>query len=120
MDAQFLKTLEDNHVAAWNERDRTKRDELLQTIYADNIKMYDPGFILNSLAEVSDFIGKLHEQSTDFLFSPAAPAEATQNGVRVYGNIGTTQNPHEMKSMDFMIIENNKVAHLYVFIEQQH
>jgi hypothetical protein len=33
MDAQLVKKLHDNHIAAWNERDRGKRDELLRKVF---------------------------------------------------------------------------------------
>lgn len=117
MDAQFFKTLQENHVAAWNERDREKRDSLLRTVYAEDIKMYDPNSILQSLAEVSDFIGMLHKQDPEFYFSAAKPIDFTQNGARLYGHIGTRQKPDMMSSMDFFIIENGKATHLYVIIE---
>ena len=117
MDAQFFKTFQENHVAAWNERDREKRDNLLKKIYAEDIKMYDPNSIIQSLEQVSDFIGMLQTQDPDFYFSVAKPIEATQNGARLYGHIGTKEKPEIMNSMDFFIIENGKAAHLYVFME---
>ena len=117
MNAQFIKRLQENHVAAWNEKVREKRDNLLKTIYAEDIKMYDPNSVLQSLAEVSDFIGTLHTQDPDFYFSAAKPMDFTQNGVRLYGHIGTRQKPDMMSSMDFFIIEDGKAAHLYVIME---
>lgn len=117
MNNEFIKTFQENHVAAWNERDREKRDTLLKTVYAENIKMYDPESIFQSLAEVSDFIGTLHSQDPDFFFSAAKPIEVTQNGARLYGHIGTKDNAIIMNTMDFFIIENGKAAHLYVMIE---
>ena len=117
MDANFFKTFQENHVAAWNERDREKRDNLLKTIYAEDIKMYDPNSVIQSLTEVSDFIGMLQTQDPDFYFSAAKPIDSTQNGARLYGHIGTKEKPDIMNSMDFFVIENGKAAHLYVFME---
>lgn len=117
MDTQLIKKFQDGHVAAWNERNRDKRDEILKTVYADNIKMYDPNLVVQGLNEVSDFITNLHIQDPDFHFSAAGPIEFTQNGARLYGHIGTRQQPEQLRSMDFFILENGKAAHLYVFIE---
>ena len=89
----------------------------MKTIYAEDIKMYDPNFILQNLAEISDFIGKLHAQDPDFYFSAAKPIDSTQNGVRLYGHIGTKEKPDIMSSMDFFIIENGRAVHLYVIME---
>ena len=117
MDTELIQKLQENHVAAWNERDREKRDTLLRTVYAEDIKMYDPDFVLQNLTEVSDFIGKLHTQNPDFHFSAAKSMDFTQNGARLFGLIGTKEKPDMMKSMDFFIIENGKAAHLYVMLE---
>src|SRR3989337_2080943 len=114
MDAQLLKTLQEVHVAAWNERDRAKRDELIQTIYAADIKMYDKDFILRGQEEVSNFIGKLQSEDPDFHFSAAKPIDSTQNGARLYGRIQTGQGV--LHSMDFFILEAGKALHLYVFM----
>jgi hypothetical protein len=79
--------------------------------------MYDPNHTLQNLEEVSDFIGKLHQQDPEFYFSEAKPIDFSQNGVRLYGHIGTKQKPDILNSMDFFIIEEGKAAHLYVFME---
>jgi len=117
MDIEFIKTFQENHVAAWNERDREKRDNLLRTVYAENIRMYDPNSVLKSLAEVSDFIGVIHSNDPDFYFSAARSMDVTQNGARLYGHIGTRENPDIINSMDFFIIENGKAVHLYVMMD---
>ncbi len=56
MNKEILEKLVDTHVAAWNERDRTKRDLLLEKIYAENIKMYDSDSIFESRDAISQFI----------------------------------------------------------------
>jgi hypothetical protein len=115
MNDQLLKTLQEVHLAVWNEKDRAKRDALIQTIYADNIKMYDKEFVLHGNTEVSDFIGKLHTDDPDFNFSAAKPMESIQNGARLYGHIRTGQGV--LHSMDFFILEEGKVLHLYAFMD---
>lgn len=114
MDAQLINNLQNVHVAAWNEKDRVKRDGLLKTIYADDVKMYDKDFILLGIEEISDFIEKL-QKDADFQFSAAKPIEFVQNGLRFYGHIRTGKGM--LNSMDFFIIENNKVLHLYAFMD---
>ncbi len=114
MDIGQINDLQEAHVAAWNELDRTSRDSLLKKIYAEEIRMYDKDFILQGIAEVSDFIGKL-QQDADFHFSEAKPIEVIQNGARFYGHIRTGQGT--LNSMDFFVIENGKVLHLYAFMD---
>ena len=119
MDAQLLTNLQQAHTAVWNEKDRTKRDALMQTIYADDIKMHDKGFILTGNAAVSDFIDKLFASDDAFTFSVTKPVENTQNGARLYWTIRTGPQPNVLTGMDFFVLENEKVAHLFVFMDAQ-
>lgn len=114
MDAQSIRKIQEVHVAAWNEKDHAKRDGLLKTIYAEDIKMYDKDFILEGIPAISDFIEKL-QKDPEFNFSAANPMESTQNGARLYGHIRTGQGM--LNSMDFFIFENEKALHLYVFMD---
>ena len=115
MDAQFIKTLQENHIALWNEKDPASREELVKTIYSDNIKMYDKDFILTGSSEVLGFIGKLLADDPRFYFSAVKPMQITQNGVRLFWNIRTSG--ADLTGMDFFVIGNDKVQHLYVFMD---
>lgn len=119
MDAQFLKKLQETHLAVWNERDRAKRDELIKTIYADYIVMTDPELTFRGTKAISDFIDKLHASDPQFYFSPKGPMENTRNGVRLFWNIRTSQKKKPMTGMDFFLLENDKVALLYVFMDAE-
>jgi len=115
MDAPFLKKLQETHLAVWNERDRTRRDELIKTIYAADIVMTDPELTFRGTKAISDFIDQLHAQDPQFNFSPKGPMENTQNGVRLFWNISTKAGL--MTGMDFFLLENDKVVLLYVFMD---
>jgi hypothetical protein len=115
MDTQILKTLAENHIALWNEKDPARREELAKTIYSDDIKMYDKDFILTGGSEVLGFISKLFAGDANFQFNAVKPMQATQNGVRLFWHIRT--NGIDLTGMDFFVIENGKVQHLYVFMD---
>ncbi len=113
MDTEFITILEQTHLAIWNERDRTQRDGMISKIYANEIKMYDPAFILNGVNEVSDFIDKVQADPA-FDFKATQPIERVQNSMRLYWTIATEKGP--LTGMDFFIVENEKITDLYVFI----
>jgi len=115
MNKELFKQLQEIHVAAWNEKDVIKRDEMLKKIYADDIKMYDKEFTFDGLKAVSDFIGELMVEDPAFRFSAAKPIEPLQNSARLFGHIQTGGGL--LNSMDFFLIENDKVKELYAFIE---
>lgn len=111
----LFSELQAKHVAAWNEKDAIKRDELLKNIYADDIKMYDRELTLVGLKAVSDFIGKLIAEDPAYKFSAVKPIDPLQKTARLFGQIVTSGGV--LNSMDFFVIENGKVANLYAFLE---
>jgi hypothetical protein len=119
MDAQSMNDLQQAHTAVWNEKDRTTRDAQMQTIYADDIKMYDKDFILTGIPAISDFIDKLFAGDANFDFTVTKPMESTQNGARLYWAIRTGPQPNVLTGMDFFVVERGKVAHLFVFMDAQ-
>jgi hypothetical protein len=106
--------LQDNHLAAWNERNREQRDQLLSTIYADSIEMHDAGLTVKGRKAISDFIGKLHAEDDKFYFSALSPIEFIHNGGRFFGKIQTKEGI--LNSMDFFVVENDKVVTIYAFL----
>ncbi|PQJ09717.1 glyoxalase [Flavipsychrobacter stenotrophus] len=115
MSTVLFEELQEIHVTGWNERDREKRDTLLRKIYAEDIKMYDAGFIVDGINAVSDFIGKLITEDPKYHFSAAKKIEPLQNSARLFGHIQTSGGL--LNSTDFFILEEGKVKHLYAFIE---
>ena len=77
--------------------------------------MYDKDFTFDGLRAVSDFIGKLINEDPAYKFSAAKLIEPLQNSARLFGNIQTGGGL--LNSMDFFLIENDKVKELYAFIE---
>lgn len=114
MDNKVFSELQELHVSAWNENDETRRNELLKKVYADDVKMYDKDFIFDGLKAVSDFIGKLITEDPAFKFLAVKPIEPLQNGARLFGQIQTSGGM--LDSMDFFLLEDGKVKHLYAFL----
>src|SRR5256885_47472 len=119
MNIESMNHLQQTHTTVWNEKDRTTRDALMQAIYADGIKMYDKDFILTGVPAISDFIDKLFAGDANFNFTVSKPMESTQNGARLYWEIRTGPQPNVLTGMDFFVVENEKVAHLFVFMDVQ-
>lgn len=115
MDTGQLNELQNIHVNAWNEKDAIKRIELLKKIYTDDIKMYDKDFIFDGLDAVTNFIGQLIAGDPAFNFAAAKPIEALQNSARLFGHIQTSGGM--LNSMDFFLLKDGKVNHLYAFME---
>ena len=115
MDAQSVEHLQQTHLIVWNEKSRTKRDSLIATIYAENIKMYDKDFILTGRKEISDFIDKLFAGDPNFHFAAAEAMLPVQYGIRFPWTIQT--GGQLLKVMDFFVLELVILAHMYVFLD---
>lgn len=113
MEKQLLSEFQEKHIKVWNEKDRSKRDALMQDIYADDILMYDKDFILKGRIEVSDFIDKVLSDPA-FHFSAGQDMDHTQDSARLYWDIQTSNGA--IKGMDFFIFHDDKVKHLYVYM----
>lgn len=109
-----IQQLQQTHLAVWNEKNRSRRDDMMATIYAADISMYDPSFILNGIKEISDFIDKV-QQDPQFDFKITKPVDTAQHGARLFWTIKTAQGL--LTGMDFFILEQEKVKHLYVFMD---
>ena len=77
--------------------------------------MYDKDFIPQGLKSVFGFIGKLIADESANKFAAVKPIESLQNSAIFYGHIKTSGGL--INSMDFFLLENGKVKHLYAFME---
>ncbi len=112
---EFLQKFQETNIAAWNEKDKTVREDLLENIYASDMIMYDAQNVFYGRQAIADFIGKLLTDDPAFIFSGVGSIEPVQNAARLIGQIRTSQ--MVFNSMDFFIFNNNKVQQLYVFME---
>jgi len=116
METALLTRIQETHVAIWNEKDRARRAAMMQTIYAATIQMYDKDFTLTGTDAIADFIDKLFADDANFSFTAEKPMDSTQHGARLYWTIRTGPQPNELSGMDFFVLENGKIAHLFVFM----
>lgn len=77
--------------------------------------MYDKDNTFEGLKSVSDFIGKLIAEDPLYHFAAVKPIEPLQNSARLFGQIKTSG--PLLNSMDFFLLENDKVKQLYAFLE---
>jgi catechol 2,3-dioxygenase-like lactoylglutathione lyase family enzyme len=111
------KILIENHLKIWNEKEETKRTELLNKVYDADIEMVDRHFIAVGNAEINKFIVELHKKNPDFKFTSKS-VETHHNIVRLYWQFGSKTKPDTVTGMDLFVIENGKVQKLYVFVDE--
>lgn len=114
VDAKFIT---ENHLALWNERDATKRPEIIGKIYSADIEMIDRHFTAAGHKQVEGFVIGLQTKSPESRFSPTRPIEYHHNIIRMFWQSGPPSKPNAATGMDLFVIENGKVEKLYVFVD---
>ncbi|MCP2029828.1 catechol 2,3-dioxygenase-like lactoylglutathione lyase family enzyme [Flavobacterium sp. HSC-32F16] len=115
-DAKKNTEIVKNHLKIWNEKDETKRTDLLNQFYASDVEMVDRHFIAKGKDEISKFIIELQTKNPDFRFTDKS-VETNHNIVRLYWQFGSKEKPAVVSGMDLFVIENGKVQKLYVFLD---
>jgi catechol 2,3-dioxygenase-like lactoylglutathione lyase family enzyme len=112
----MITELVTKHLEIWTETDSAKRLALAGEIYADNIRVIDPGVILNGRAEVSNFIDKLLTEHPGFEFMMAGPIETHHNTAILSWQFGPKSKPNTITGQDIFTIANGKIISLLVFV----
>lgn len=112
-----MQALVEQHLQLWNERDASRRSELLKQVYADNVEMVDRHFVAVGHAAINGFVNGLQEKNPAFRFSHVRPVDIHHHIARLYWQVGTPEKPAAVTGMDLFVFEQGKVAHLYVFVD---
>lgn len=105
------------HLEIWGETNATKRVELIEKIYTDNIQVIDPEFILNGWVETAEFIGKLLTQHPGFKFIATRSVETHHNKAILSWQFGPESKPDTITGQDIFTIRRGKIVSLLVFID---
>lgn len=112
-----IQSLVEQHLNIWNERDKSKRSDLLKQVYADNVEMVDVHFVAVGHTAINGFVESLQEKNPAFRFSHVRPVTTHHNIARLYWQVGSPEKPDAVTGMDLFVFENGKVARLYVFVD---
>lgn len=105
------------HLQVWGETDDGKRLALAKEVYADDIRVIDPGVVLNGRAEVSDFIGDLLKKSPGFQFQIVKPIETHHNMAILWWRFGPPSEPDAITGQDIFTLTDGLITSLLVFVD---
>jgi SnoaL-like domain len=78
-----LTTTIDTYLAAWNETDPVRRNELIEQVWATDGRLIDPPIASEGHAGISDHIAAVHTQFPGHRFRRASGVDAHHDNVRV-------------------------------------
>jgi len=101
---------------SWAITERTKRDELLKKILADDFHYTDPLIQLSGLNEVSDYIGEFHKQSPGITFVQTNVISHHGKNLVKWDTLNQNKEVIDGGS-SFVLVENNKLKDITGFFE---
>ena len=108
--------LMDQHLQIWSMEDGPERQALMETAYAEDICIFDPGVELNGYEAINTFINNLHQQFPGFAFTNEKLPEAHHNTGIVFWLYGPKENPGQIPGNDVFIFNQGKIAIVYVYV----
>lgn len=112
-----IEVLAKKHLKIWSEKDAGKRNKSIKKVYAEDVEIVDPFFVINGHSKLNDFIEELQAKHPSFSFSISQPIESHNNVARLFWQFGPSSKPDEITGQDIFVIENGKIKSLYIFID---
>ncbi|XZF14097.1 nuclear transport factor 2 family protein [Chitinophagaceae bacterium MMS25-I14] len=117
MTATEIQQLAEKHLAIWSERDVAKRKEWISEVYAADVEITDPSFLVNGPDGLNDLINDLQQKFPGYIFSVQKPVQSHHNVARLFWQYGPADNPAATTGQDILVVENGKIKTLYVFLD---
>ena len=108
--------LVEGHLKLWGEAGAEKRLNMAKGIYAEQVKVVDPGGILNGIEEISDFIGDLLANNPGFEFRIVKPIEVHHHTALLSWQFGPASHPDQITGQDVFTLAEGLIVSLLVFV----
>jgi hypothetical protein len=115
------RDLVEKHLEIWSDTDRDRRRKEIYKLYTVNSKGYDPFYpdVIVGRDALMTLIDEIQMKFPMFAFSIISGTFDEHHGaVRFKWYFGPVGNSQAITGQDFMIIENEFIIALYIFIEK--
>jgi len=113
------QTIAARYIELWNERDGTRRAEMLAANWTGNARYTDPLASVKGAAEISGLIGGVQQRFPDFSFTLIGKVDGYGDHVRFswgLGPKGAADAP--IKGSDFATLKDGKIDNVTGFLDQ--
>jgi len=83
-----MQEIVERYLAAWNEKDASRRRKLVDELWAEDGSYTDPLADANGPAEIDGLIGAVQQQFPDFVFTLGGPVDAHHEQARFTWHLG--------------------------------
>jgi SnoaL-like domain len=113
---RIIELLQHNLQEVFGEGDAARRRAAIEEFYTDDCILYVPDAILVGRDAVDTFAGELRAAHPDFVYTHQGEPQALHNGGIVAWGSGPKGEPADYTGLDVIVVRENKIAALYVFL----
>jgi SnoaL-like domain len=106
------------YIEAWNERDETRRRDLIAELWANDASFRDPIMAGDGLTGINAVITGVQTRFPDFRFKQIGKADGFGDYVRLSWGLGPDGADAPIKGTDFALVENDRLKSVTGFFDQ--
>jgi SnoaL-like domain len=114
--ARIVELLHRNLQEVFGEGDAARRRAAIDEFYTDDAAVYVPDSVVVGHDALDKFAGELRASHPHFVYTPHGEAQALHNGGILAWGSGPKGEPPEYTGLDVVVVRDNKIAALYVFL----
>jgi len=99
-----MQEIIERYLAAWNEKDASRRRDLVEALWAPDGSYTDPLADARGPAEIDGLIGAVQEQFPDFVFTLGGPVDAHHHQARFTWHLGPAGSSGEPPVIGFDVV----------------
>jgi hypothetical protein len=112
------QTIAERYIALWNERDATRRAEILSANWSSDARYTDPLASVRGASEISALIGGVQQRFPEFSFALIGKVDGFGDNVRFSWGLGPKGADAPIKGTDFACISGGKIESVTGFLDQ--
>jgi SnoaL-like domain len=117
MDDRIIELLYRNLQEVFGEGDAARRRAAIRDFYTEDCVLYVPPGVFVGHAALDKFAGDLRATHPHFEYTPDGKPQALHNAGRLSWGSGPRGEKPDYTGMDVIIVRDDKIAALYVFLD---
>ncbi len=114
-----MQEIVERYLAAWNEKDDSRRRKLVDELWAEDGSYTDPLADANGRAEIDGLIGAVQQQFPDFVFTLGGPVDAHHEQARFTWHLGPAGAEPAVIGFDVAVLNGgNQIRSVYGFLDK--
>ena len=114
-----MQEIVERYLAAWNEKDASRRRKLVDELWAEDGSYTDPLGDANGPAEIDGLIGAVQQQFPDFVFTLGGPVDAHHEQARFTWHLGPAGAEPVVIGFDVAVLNGGgQIRSVYGFLDK--